>query len=423
MKHANVIFLTLGVFLSAAALAQPAASFAPVETISDGGSASREDALRASGLDKYVSDKNDRTLANANLNVEKIKNSVGSKFGGSWIEYDAQNNARHFVGVKGQIDASQKASIALEGDSTQIVNVKYSYAELQELQKKILGEFLKLSKGNESLVFSVAIDEPKNKLIIRGRKDNLTTIQIHLRTMGVDLDAVYLEPQDGPVTFMGTLYGGTKIGSSLTSVSPMYLCTAGFNVIIDDIYPGAITAAHCYVQNTSQKYVFFNIGNSPTNSAKGQLIGEYFANGWIDNMDAVIFGNTDFVHTLPPQITTPGYGLATVKPVTTPITNSTVCTTGGSSGWRCGIQKSTSSAQYINGKLFNFAEASFCGGPGDSGGPVVSNQFNALGIYVGVIGNVPGGTCGPIFGQPPNSVFQPLGPYLARYNNVKIYSN
>lgn len=76
----------------------------------------------------------------------------------------------------------------------------------------------------------------------------------------------------------------------------------------------------------------------------------------------------------------------------------------------------------VNG-LFPLVEATFCGGGGDSGGPVVNRTNNALGVYVGVNAANSPGTCSPVFGGgTPNSVFQSLGPYLARYPNVTIMS-
>ena len=157
--------------------------------------------------------------------------------------------------------------------------------------------------------------------------------------------------------------------------------------------------------------MYFVLAASGT-SIKGDFIGDYFANGWSDNMDAIIFGNVNFVHTLYRKVVTTPNNLVSVKPLGQMILNSTVCSSGGTSGWRCGAQKSTNSTQTVNGRVFKVAEANFCGAGGDSGGPVLSGQNNALGIYMGALGYNPNGTCGPIFGggSRPNSVYQPLAP-------------
>lgn len=378
----------------------------------------KEAALKASGLDVYASKKNDRIINAAAKNIEQIKSALAGSFAGTWIKYDENNVAHQVVAIKGGGNLT-KISNAPENGII-IVDAKYSYQELEAIREKILALFKDLSDGGEPLIFGIAIDDENNKLIVRGHQYNLEFIESKIVISGIERDAISLEAQDGPMTLMGVLFGGSRIVSS-TSGGVNFRCTNGFNVVIDVIYPGSITAAHCYEYNTSLKSVYFDLATSGT-SIKGDFIGDYFANGWVDNMDAIIFGNVNFVHTLYRKVKTTPNNLVSVKPLGQMVLNSTVCSSGGTSGWRCGIQKSTNSTQTINGKIFKVSEADFCGAGGDSGGPVLSGQNNALGIYMGVLGSNSNGTCGPIFGggARPNSVYQPLAPYLAKYSNVQI---
>lgn len=386
-----------------------------------------ESALKAEGLDLYATKSNNNIIQESSKRLDEIKKELGDDFGGSWIEYDTNNQATLVIGIAGnRILAQPKKYNINSNERIAFRPVTYGLDYLVSIQKKLADTFRDITQGNEQVLLSIGIDEQNNRILARGRKSNFPYIIEILQRTGFDTGIIFLEEQDGPITLMGTIYGGTKIGSTNNSTQSMYLCTTGFNVIIDNIYPGSITAAHCYNYDKARNFVHFNLGSSPTGSIKGPLIGEYFADGWPDAMDAAIFGNTNFVHTLQRQVITTGTNVANVKPLATASAASVVCTSGGSNGWRCGTISRINSIHQINSRDFYFNEFSACGGPGDSGGPVVSQQFNALGIYVGAVGNNnQNGTCGPVFGggSAAKSVYQPLGPYLTKYNNVQIMAN
>lgn len=418
MRLINIFWIIGTLSISSSAIAAGIDGVAPAAIYK-----SKAEALIASGLDGYATPENQKIIESTSKKLEKLKANLGNSFGGSWIEYDGNKRARLVVGVtSSQIGAKAIENLSSDPD-IEIVGVKNSYAALEAMRKKIFSHFENLARGSQSVIFSIALDDESNRLLVRGSSNNLPFIKKELLSAGFDLDAIKLEEQNGPMTFMGLVLGGTRIGSSSSAAptTPTIRCTTGFNVIIDDIYPGSITAAHCYQYDTSWKYVYFDNGTG-TGVIKGDLIGEYFASGWPDDMDAVIFGNTNFVHTQYGKIiTTPG-SVVSVRPLALAKPNTAVCYSGGTSGWRCGVQKSTNSEQPINGRTFRLSEANFCGAPGDSGGPVVNAENNALGIYTGVLGQNMTGTCGAIFGgaEKPNSVYQPLGPYLAKYGNVKL---
>lgn len=385
--------------------------------------ATKEEAMKAAGLEMYDTEENNKTTNAAAKNIDEIKNKLGAAFAGSWIEYDNNKVAHNVVAVKRS--SNNDSSISNLPKGTKVVQVKYSYSDLEEFRSKIAQIFKDLAQGGDMLIFGIAISEQENKLSVRGLPENLNFINKKIISQGIPSDVFILEPQEGGVAFMGNIYGGTKTISTFDYSEIKGLCTAAFNVIIDNIYPGVITAAHCKEMYPAFNKVYFNAGGSPNNSIKGEYIGYYFANEWNNNIDAIMFANEKFVHNTYAKIITTPYNLPSVKPLGAIQENTPVCTSGGTTGWRCGTQAKASSVQYVNGKQFQFSEATFCGGGGDSGGPVVSGQNNALGIYIGVLGaNGPASTCGAIFGggSRPNSIYQPLAPYLAKYPNTYIRS-
>ncbi|WP_353364902.1 hypothetical protein [Acidovorax sp. FG27] len=139
-------------------------------------------------------------------------------------------------------------------------------------------------------------------------------------------------------------------------------------------------------------------------------------------MDAAIFGNTNFVYTLHKKIFTGLSTVASVKPPRGLAANEKVCTFAYTSGWRCGTMTFLDWEYFVGPHKTNLARATFCGAPGDSGGPVVNEGKPALGIYVGTTASTNSTTCGAVFGDQADSVFQPIMPYLARYPNVTIMS-
>ena len=207
----------------------------------------KESALKASGLDVYVSKKNDRIINAAAKNTEEIKAELAGSFAGTWIKYDENKVAHQVVAIKGGGNLT-KISNAPENGFL-IVDAKYSYQELEAVREKILTLFKNLSNDGEQLIFGIAIDDENNKLIVRGHQQNLEFIKSKIVISGIDADIISLEAQDGPMTLMGVLFGGSRIVSS-TNGGLNFRCTNGFNVVIDVIYPGSITAAHCYEYNT-----------------------------------------------------------------------------------------------------------------------------------------------------------------------------
>jgi streptogrisin C len=382
---------------------------------------SMEAALDAAGLTPYATAENDEIIAKSSEVLDEIREFMVDEFAGSWIEYDKNHKAVLVIAVT-ESDLSSAKKLEKIDYTIKFVTVKFSYAELDSIANKIIIDFGEFKgSGDEQLIFATAVDEKANRVVIHVRQEFINFVKERLDSAGFNLEAIKFLAQDGPVELYGALYGGTRIATGI-SASSLAACTAGFNVVIDKVYPGTITAAHCHIKNNNAKYAFFNDGTTGKINP-GPLIGEFFAIGWPDKMDAAIFGNTNFVHDLPPRILTSPKTSQTVKPLGEYKINSSVCTYGGTSGWRCGIVRVINTRVHMGGGTYmNMPQADFCGAPGDSGGPVVTASGNAIGIFSGGLGGGPNGTCGPVFGgvSRPNAIFQPLAPYLAKYSNVKL---
>lgn len=170
---------------------------------------SRDGALVATDLDKYNTKENRKIFDDAESRIKEAKKSFGDAFAGSWFEYGENNRARHVIAVAGEVDAA-KRKIFSAGDSRAVVNVKYSYAVLEDNQSKIFDYFRMLAGGGEPLVYSVGIDDPLNRVLVRGRASDFSYIESRLRAAGFDLNMIKLEVQDGPLKLTGVVDGSTK---------------------------------------------------------------------------------------------------------------------------------------------------------------------------------------------------------------------
>lgn len=376
----------------------------------------KDEALEAAGLKKYATPENEEISKTIYENIEAVKAQAGRNYAGSWVEYDENNVIRQFVALKGPVALSPKLAPV---NNWTIVQARFSEAELLDIRDQIVALFATEKVGDEPLVLSVAPDIVENKLLVRGRHENGTRIQQDLLRNGFGPNVAIVDIQEGPVQFMGNIYGGTKIISSSDGNPRVMGCTAAFNVVIDGVYPGTITSAHCAEYDRSLWKVYFNNGTTAS-PIKGPYIGEWMASGWNQNMDAVIFGNTDFVHVLYPQYLIGAFEPRNVQPLIDPLVGSDVCTYGATSGWRCGKQSYKNISHRAFDRNFILSEGSFCGAPGDSGGPTVSRSGQAVGVFTGAVGGTAAGTCGATFGQPNRSVYQPLPQYLNANQNVKL---
>ncbi|THU03972.1 S1 family peptidase [Lampropedia puyangensis] len=355
---------------------------------------SMEKAIKIAGLEEKVSKDNLKAIDEMQSNSNYLLEQLGDAYAGDWIEYDENNNAYQVIAIAGMV---------LPKNISVNYNVKYILVEksasyLRNLQQDISNIVEANDFFYKGEIKSFGVDFIENKISIEVSRDALSEVENYLRNSGIDLDYVYFTIQDGDYHLYGEIYGGTKIVSSKKGNLTVYRCTAGFNASID-IYPVVLTAGHCANVPGLDEVFFFDIEGNASGSFKGDLIGGYFENKTSNGIDAVLFGNANFLHVQFPKIYTSYVTLANVKAPVKSSLGTSVCSFGRVTGWRCGNITGVDRQILTNNTWYTMNTARFCGAVGDSGGPVVNANNNAEGIFSGAVSNGSYvSNCGPSVG-------------------------
>lgn len=164
---------------------------------------SMEAALKAAGLDGYATENNGKIIAESTKNIEKIKKTLGDNFGGHWIEYDDDKVASVIIGISG--DGNLVKRQAYDGNEYERIVLKpviHGTNYLRSIAEKIASIFRTINENGEPLIFSSGVDEPNNRVFVRGRTKNFDLIRETLQRAGIDTKIIHIEEQDGPVTLM-----------------------------------------------------------------------------------------------------------------------------------------------------------------------------------------------------------------------------
>ncbi|MEJ5149722.1 S1 family peptidase [Comamonas sp. MYb396] len=416
----SVLFSTAALFASAA-IAQ--------QSVIDDAFTTRAGALKAAGLENAESPENKAIVESATSNYEILRENLGDSFGGFWVEYDENGNAYQVLAATTPVTVAKGYS---ENNRLEVVSVKYSFSELIKIRQQIQSSYEEQYRNGKSDFELISLYEgiKSNVVVVKALPEYKEAILLWLQKNAIPLDAVDFQEQDGQSTLMATIYGGQAIYSAASGIASTAIrCTSGFNVTIDTVITGAVTAGHCETvyPDVARNKAYLNVSPTPGSSTVGGgYIGDFLANQFGNGIDAVLYGNWGNVHTMLPKLKTSVNTYGSVKPVI-PVDYSrigqSVCHYGNATNWRCGTLSAVNSTEYFNGRPFNVARATFCGGQGDSGGPVVHGvSRNAMGIYMGVTVAGATNTCGASLGGSASkeSIFQPLKPYLDIYTNVKI---
>ncbi|WP_152033797.1 hypothetical protein [Paracidovorax avenae] len=165
----------------------------------------KEQALRAAGLDVIATEKNQRIVEAMAKNTAAIKDLAGDTFAGAWIHYDENHEAQQFFATTTPLNGVKSRMAASEGKII-FIQAKYSYKDLESIRGKIFDAFKKSAQNGDPMVYGIGIDEEKNKLTVAGRKENHGLIRARIQLLGIEPDAYLLEDQNGPVTLMGALF-------------------------------------------------------------------------------------------------------------------------------------------------------------------------------------------------------------------------
>jgi streptogrisin C len=165
------------------------------------------------------------------------------------------------------------------------------------------------------------------------------------------------------------------------------LCSIGFAV-----QGGFVTAGHC------------GAAGNPVNAPDGAALGTYRASTFPGHDWAWVATNSNWTPT--PRVNNYAGGTAAVAGSAEQGIGATVCRSGRTTGWRCGvIQEKNVTINYGNGDIPGMATGSACAEGGDSGGSVLSGD-QAQGVTSGRIGDCSSGG---------RFIYQPLNPILSTY--------
>lgn len=160
---------------------------------------STEEAMITAGLEKYQTPDNIKLISEISENDQALKRIAGPNFAGMWMEYDKKSNANLVVAIAGS-DKLDTRGIGISRDRIKVRRVTFNMVQLKENLEIISSIFMRQpSKTGEVLVFSIAIDEINNRVVVRGRENNKEKILGSIAAIGVDMSAIAFEGQEGPI--------------------------------------------------------------------------------------------------------------------------------------------------------------------------------------------------------------------------------
>lgn len=380
--------------------------------------ATQQQALAIAGLAKYSNATNDYVIEKISSSIDNSSEILSDNYAGSWVEYDSNNIAYQAIAVT----SLMKTASINEDYRIEYLVVNNSLKDLNKLQNNIMKEV----SNKESTIFNkvsfITADPRENKISINIKEEFEDDIQKYLDTNNINKDLYQINLTSDELNLYADIYGGQKIVASNQNSLSVFRCTAGFTGS-KDIFPIIITAGHCANQPGLDQ-VFFDLSSQNSPAIKGQFIGSFFENRYRNGTDVALFGNANWVHNLFPRIyINQNNTTVAVNSPSNPQVNSTVCTFGRTTGYRCGLITSVNTLVNAPGAtlLVNFVR--LCGALGDSGGPVtLANTHNAAGIFVGGLGGNSISNCGPTIGggSGPLSIYTPITRILQLMPDLRI---
>ena len=298
-----------------------------------------------------------------------LRAALGSRFGGAWMNADG---SQLVVGVTTDADAD---AVRRAGAVPQ--KVKYTQAELDAVKAQ-------LDQGSRQAgraVHAWYVDVMTNSVVVLAQDSALTGGTDFVAKAGVKHPAVRTVPSREEFQPVYDLRGGDAYypGGARCSIG---LPVSG----------GFVTAGHCGGAGTT------------TSGVNGVAQGTVVAASWPGNDFAWVRTNSSWVSQ--PWVNNYAGGNVLVQGSQEAGVNASVCRSGSTTGWRCGVITGKNvTVNYSAGAVYGLTASSACAEGGDSGGSWLSGN-QAQGVTSGAGGNCTSGG---------NTVFQPLIPILNAY--------
>ncbi|WP_244666488.1 S1 family peptidase [Myceligenerans indicum] len=301
---------------------------------------------------------------------ERFVSSLGDEYGGTWVPDGGGD-------VRVAVTSSAAAGVVGETGARAVV-VRYGLDELTRWKEALDGV------EAPRAVHAWYADPEENALVIEAA--DADAAHALAEKAGVPSGVVRVERSDTAPVPARDIVGGNEFHRP-TGDGYVTLCSVGFAVA-----GGFVTAGHCGSTGDAV--------NAPDGAALGSYAGSQFpGHDW-----AWVRTNGDW--TSRPAVNDYAGGTVAVAGSNEMPIGASVCRSGRTSGWRCGvIQEKNVTINYGSGDIPGMATGSACAEGGDSGGSVISGD-QAQGVTSGRIGDCASNG---------RFIYQPINPILANY--------
>ncbi|RFU88245.1 S1 family peptidase [Streptomyces triticagri] len=322
--------------------------------------------------------------AEAGATAGALRLALGQDFAGAWVS-GAESGALTVATT----DAADAATI--EADGARAVVVSHSLAELEAARAELDRAATRTSTLDAPVRY---VDVAANTVVVRAVRT--AAGERLVEASGVDSALVKVEraaERERP----RPLYD--LVGGEAYYMGSGGRCSVGFPVTKGSTQ-GFATAGHCGTVGT-------------TTTGANQVAQGTFQGSTFPGRDmAWVAANSSWTAT--PYVKQ-GASLVEVTGSTQAPVGSSVCRSGSTTGWHCGVvQVLNTSVTYPEGTITGVTQTSVCAEPGDSGGSYISGS-QAQGVTSGGSGNCSSG--GTTFFQPINPLLQTYGLTLRTTGN------
>jgi streptogrisin C len=298
-----------------------------------------------------------------------LREELGDTFGGAWMSEDGGTL------VVGITDAARADAVRRAGAEPRLV------ARSEKQLEKVKAELDRNARRASRSVHSWYVDVTTNTVVVAAQDSALWSARSFISGLGVTDGSIRVVPSKEEPRTTYDLRGGDAYYPGNAR------CSIGFSVS-----GGFVTAGHCGGVGTTT--------SGANGAAQGTVRGSTFPGndyGWVQV-------NASWL--AQPWVNNYAGGIAQVAGSNEAAVGASICRSGSTTGWRCGIiQAKNVTVNYAQGAVYGLTQSNACCEGGDSGGSWLSGD-QAQGVTSGGSGNcTTGGT----------TFYQPLRPILAAY--------
>ncbi|GIH66024.1 ricin-type beta-trefoil lectin domain protein [Microbispora siamensis] len=298
----------------------------------------------------------------------RVRAELGDRFAGAWYDPAQQRLAA------GVLDAGDAERVRQAGAVP--VSVKRSDRQLNAVKAALDRAAGAAGAG----VYGWYVDPAANAVVVSAADQ--ATAAGFVQAASADAAATRISVAQAP-RLVYDIRGGDQY-----VINGNVLCSVGFSVNNG----GFVTAGHC------------GRAGNPTLGYNNVAQGTFAASSFPDNDYAWVRTNGDW--TPRPWVNNYGGGIVSVAGSQEAPVGASICRSGRTTGWRCGVvQAKNVTVNYSGSLVYGLTQTSACAEGGDSGGAYMSGD-QAQGVTSGAAGNC--STGGTTFFQPVNEI---LGAY------------